>query len=323
MEDLELGNFRNFYEAVLGEVQKQVVGQEEVVREVLTAILAGGSVLMEGAPGLGKTVLVKTFARVLDLPFSRIQFTPDLMPVDITGTYIVNKTESGLAFDFQEGPIFSSLILADEINRATPKTQSAMLEAMQEKTVTVGKKTYPLPRPFFVLATQNPLEMEGTYRLPEAQLDRFLFKLKIGLPREEDIYRILDLTVSGREGREAEKRASREEILAAQRHAAQVPVAANVKKKAVALMLETHPDRTSVPAVREYVACGASPRGVQSVILGAKVRALSEGRFNVAFEDIASMARPALRHRIFLNFKAQAEKVDPDMILEEVLKKVK
>lgn len=323
MEGYSVKNFRSFFEAVVKEVQKQVVGQDDIVRDVLIGILSGGNVLMEGAPGLGKTVMVKAFAKALDLPFSRIQFTPDLMPVDITGTFIINKSESGIAFDFQEGPIFSSLVLADEINRATPKTQSAMLEAMQEKTVTAGRNTFRMPEPFFVLATQNPLEMEGTYRLPEAQLDRFMLKLKIGLPGEEDIFRILDLTVSGSEGQDIKKQASKEEILEAQRHAIQVPMAANVREKAVRIMLETHPDRTSVPMVKEYISCGASPRGVQSMILGAKVLALSEGRFNVAFEDIIRLAYPALRHRVFLNFKAGAERMDADMILGEVLKKVK
>lgn len=323
MESSDVRNFRNFFEGVEKEVQKQVVGQDEIIRNILIAIIAGGSVLMEGAPGLGKTVMVKTFARVLDLPFSRIQFTPDLMPVDITGTYIVNKSESGLAFEFQEGPIFSSMILADEINRATPKTQSAMLEAMQEKTVTVGRNTFRLPDPFFVLATQNPLEMEGTYRLPEAQLDRFMFKLKISLPSEKDIYRILDVTVDRSEEPEIRKLACREDILAWQNHAAQVPVAASVKEKAVRLMLETHPDRTSLSIVKEYVNCGASPRGLQAVLRGARVRALAEGRFNASFEDVAKMAYPALRHRIFLNFKASAEKVDADVILDEILRRMK
>ena len=323
MEGYSVKNFRSFFEAVVKEVQKQVVGQDDIVRDVLIGILSGGNVLMEGAPGLGKTVMVKSFAKALDLPFSRIQFTPDLMPVDITGTFIINKSERGITFDFQEGPIFSSLILADEINRATPKTQSAMLEAMQEKTVTAGRNTFRLPEPFFVLATQNPLEMEGTYRLPEAQLDRFMLKLKIGLPEKEDIFKILDLTVNGHERQDIKKQASREEILEAQKHAIQVPMAANVREKAVRIMLETHPDRTSVPMVKEYVRCGASPRGVQSTILGAKVLALSEGRFNAALEDIVRLAYPALRHRIFLNFKAAAERVDADMILGEVVRKVK
>lgn len=319
----EIKHFRHFFEAVLSEVQKQVTGQEEVVREIWTAMIGGGSVLMEGAPGLGKTVMVKAFAQALDLPFSRIQFTPDLMPVDITGTHIVHKTEEGLTFEFQEGPIFSSLILADEINRATPKTQSAMLEAMQEKTVTIGRETHPLPQPFFVLATQNPLEMGGTFPLPEAQLDRFMFKLKIGLPSPEAIFRILDLTVGEYEGPVIQKQVSGADMVAAQAHVRQVPIAAHIKERAVRIMLETHPDHTSIPAVREYVSCGASPRGVQAMVMGAKVHALSQGRFHTAFEDIVQMTCPALRHRIFLNFKGLAEKVDPDMILQEVLKKVK
>ncbi|MCL6448300.1 MAG: AAA family ATPase [Armatimonadetes bacterium] len=315
-------SFKDMFETVSAEVEKQVVGQREIVSHVLIGIIAGGNVLVEGAPGLGKTVLVKSFARVLDLPFSRIQFTPDLMPSDITGTVVVSRTDRGLEFTFQEGPLFGSLVLADEINRATPKTQSALLEAMQEGAVTVGGVTHRLPEPFFVLATQNPIEMEGTYRLPEAQLDRFMFKLDIRLPGERDIHRIIDITTIGGDGLRVEKRLSREELLLMKNAAARVPVPSTAREKAVKIMLQTHPDRTDVPLVREYVRCGASPRGVQAMIASARVRALARGRFNVSVEDVREMAAPCLRHRFFLNFKAAADGVDADTIIGEILKKV-
>lgn len=315
-------SFKDIFGDVIKEVEKQVVGQSEVVSQVLTAIVAGGNVLLEGAPGLGKTELIKSFARVLDLPFSRIQFTPDLMPSDITGTVLVNRTENGLVFTFQEGPLFSSLVLADEINRATPKTQSALLEAMQEGAVTVGGTTHGLPQPFFVLATQNPIEMEGTYRLPEAQLDRFMFKLDIRLPGEKDIHKIIDITSVTGDGLRLEKRLSREELLDLRTVAAQVPVPSTARDRAVKIMLQTHPDRTAAPLVKEYVRCGASPRGVQSMIASARVRALAVGRYNVSVEDVAEMAAPCLRHRFFLNFRAAADGVDTDAIIREILKKV-
>jgi len=316
-------SFPELFGAVVAEVEKQVVGQGEIVRLVLTGIIAGGHILMEGAPGLGKTVLVKTFARVLDLPFSRIQFTPDLLPADITGTTIVSRTENGLDFAFHEGPIFSSLVLADEINRATPKTQSALLEAMQEGNVTAGRKTYRLPEPFFVLATQNPIEMEGTYRLPEAQLDRFMFKLDIQLPEEPEIHKIIDITVYAAETPRIGRQVSKEQLLEMRRIAEQVPVPSTVKEKAVRIMLATHPDRSGVQAVKDYVRCGASPRGAQSIIAAARIRALAEGRFNASSEDIMEMALPCLRHRIFLNFRAASDGVDADAIIREILKKVR
>lgn len=318
-----MDDFQEKFNLAIKEVKKQIVGQDEIIKKVLIGIIAGGNILMEGNPGLGKTVLVKTFAKVLDLPFSRIQFTPDLMPVDITGNMIVNKTGDNLEFSFQKGPIFSSLILADEINRATPKTQSAMLEAMQEKTVTVGRKTYSLPEPFFVLATENPLEMEGTYRLPEAQLDRFMFKLFIELPEMEDLFKIIDITVGNKEDCHLEKRLSKENILEMKDYALQVPIATTVKEKAIKIMLESHPERTHIPEIKEYVHSGASPRGIQAIIKASKVKALSEGRYNVSLEDIHEMALPCFRHRIFLNFKALADKVNPDDLIQEILKKVR
>jgi MoxR-like ATPase len=323
MEKQTISNFYDDFEEIVREIKKQIVGQDEIIRKVLIGIIAGGNILMEGTPGLGKTVLVKTFSKVLDLPFSRIQFTPDLMPADITGTEIINKNAEGLAFQFEKGPIFSSLILADEINRATPKTQSALLEAMQEKTVTIGKNTYKLEEPFFVLATENPLEMEGTYSLPEAQLDRFMFKLNIDLPEMEDLFKIIDLTVDEENEPNIEKRATKEKILALKKMAMKVPVAANVKEKAIKIMLSTHPDRSEIALVKDYVKCGASPRGIQAIVAAAKVRALSEGTFHVSLEDIYAVAVPCLRHRIFLNFKAMADQVDTDRIIKEILKKVK
>lgn len=323
MEEKIIRNFYDDFEGIVREIKKQIVGQDEIIRNLLIGIIAGGNILMEGTPGLGKTVLVKTFSKVLDLPFSRIQFTPDLMPADITGTEIVNKKEMGISFSFEKGPIFSSLVLADEINRATPKTQSALLEAMQEKTVTIGKNTYKLEEPFFVLATENPLEMEGTYTLPEAQLDRFMFKLNIELPKMEDMFKIIDITVDNDHLPKIQKRATREQILEMKKMAMQIPIAAKVKEKAIKIMMSTHPDRTDIQIVKDYVKCGASPRGVQAIIAASKVRALSEGRFSVALEDIENIAFIALRHRIFLNFKAMADKVDTDSILREILKKVK
>jgi MoxR-like ATPase len=323
MDDIALETFPELFRAVVAEVEKRVVGQVEIVRQVLTGIIAGGHILMEGAPGLGKTVLVKTFAGVLALPFSRIQFTPDLLPTDITGTTMVNKTENGLEFAFQEGPIFSSMVLADEINRATPKTQSALLEAMQEGNVTAGRKTYRLPEPFFVLATQNPIEMEGTYRLPEAQLDRFMFKLDIRLPEEYDIHKIIDITVYSTETSPVGRQISKEQLLEMKRIAEQVPVPSTVKEKAVRIMLATHPDRSELQLVKDYVRCGASPRGVQSMITAARVSALAGGRFNASSEDIVEMALPCLRHRVFLNFRAASDGVDAAAIIKEILKKVK
>src|SRR2546421_8059171 len=283
------------------ELDSIVVGQERVVRELLLALLSGGHVLLEGVPGLGKTLLVRTLSDALALKFARIQFTPDLMPADIVGTTIVteqvdNTMPSGSkrVFSFQPGPIFANIVLADEVNRATPKTQSALLEGMQERTVSVGDQTRPLPSPFFVLATQNPLEMEGTYPLPEAQLDRFLFKIMVNFPKAEDLLRIIDTTV-GTQTLKASSVATGEELLNLVKIARAVPIATNVKEYAVRLLLATHPDQEDAPEkVKRYVRYGASPRGLQSLITTSKVRALLEGRYNASIEDIQAVAYPAL-----------------------------
>jgi MoxR-like ATPase len=299
-------------------VQTVIIGQAGVVRETIIALLAGGHVLLEGVPGLGKTLLVRTLAACLDLSFSRVQFTPDLMPADITGTTILREDEHrGRAFAFQAGPLFAHLVLADEINRATPKTQSALLEAMQERTVTVGNDTHLLPSPFFVMATQNPLEMEGTYPLPEAQLDRFLLKILVPFPKGDVLRGIVQQTL-----RPAETPAS---IVDGRRLggmievARTVPVAGPVVDYAIAVIEATHPESSSIDAVRTFVRAGASPRGLQSLITCAQVRALLEGRFNVSTADLQALARPALRHRILLNFEGQAEGMTTDSIIDDVL----
>ena len=307
------------------ELRSIVVGQEQVIRELLLALFAGGHVLLEGVPGLGKTLLVRTLADALSLKFARIQFTPDLMPADIVGTTMVseqaeaNATGSRRIFAFQPGPIFANIVLADEVNRATPKTQSALLEGMQERTVSVGDITHSLPRPFFVLATQNPLEMEGTYPLPEAQLDRFLFKILVRFPNAKDLMRIIDTTV-GTQTLQASQVASGEQLLQLTETARAVPVATHVKEYAVRLLLGTHPDQEDAPEqVRKYVRYGASPRGLQALILTAKIRALLEGRFNVSHEDLQAVAYPALRHRIILNFDGLAEGITPEDLIAAVI----
>jgi MoxR-like ATPase len=299
-----------------------VIGQEQVIRELLLALFAGGHVLLEGVPGLGKTLLVRTLADALSLKFARIQFTPDLMPADIVGTTMVseqaeaNATGSRRVFAFQPGPIFANIVLADEVNRATPKTQSALLEGMQERTVSVGDITHPLPLPFFVLATQNPLEMEGTYPLPEAQLDRFMFKILVRFPNARDLMRIIDTTV-GTQTLRASQVASGEQLLQLTETARAVPVA---KEYAVRLLLGTHPDQEDAPEqVRKFVRYGASPRGLQALILTAKIRALLEGRFNVSLADLQAVAYPALRHRIILNFDGLAEGITPEDLIGTVI----
>jgi MoxR-like ATPase len=307
------------------ELSSIVLGQERVVRELLLALLAGGHVLLEGVPGLGKTLLVRTLSDALALKFARIQFTPDLMPADIVGTTIVSEQSDGTSsgskrvFSFQPGPIFANIVLADEVNRATPKTQSALLEGMQERTVSVGDTTRPLPKPFFVLATQNPLEMEGTYPLPEAQLDRFLLKVLVRFPDAKDLIRIIDTTV-GTTTLRAKQVTSGEQLQQLIDTARAVPVATHVKEYGVRLLLATHPDQEDAPEqVRKYVRYGASPRGLQAIITTAKVRALLEGRYNVSLEDLKNVAFPALRHRIILNFDGLADGITPENLIETII----
>jgi MoxR-like ATPase len=306
------------------ELRKVIVGQHDAVRQVLIALFAGGHVLLEGVPGLGKTLLVRTLGDVLSLRFSRIQFTPDLMPADIIGTTIVSEDLDGRrALRFQAGPVFANLVLADEINRATPKTQSALLEAMQEQTVSVGEATRPLPQPFFVLATQNPLEMEGTYPLPEAQLDRFMFKIQVPFPRHAELEQILQRTIRPGAGEALVTVADADDVLRMLRVAREVVVAPHLVTYAVRIVLATHPNEASAPpVVRQYVRHGASPRGLQALVAGAQVRALLEDRFNVAREDLQAVALPALRHRLILGFEAQADSVTADRVVEDVISSV-
>ncbi len=315
--------FRQTAEAIEAQVGRVIVGQRALIRQALITMLAGGNALLEGVPGLGKTMLVRTLAEAVDCSFARIQFTPDLMPADIVGTNLVVEDETGRRrFQFEAGPIFANLVLADEINRATPKTQSAMLEAMQEHSVTVAKVTRPLPEPFFVLATQNPLEMEGTYPLPEAQLDRFFFKIEVPYPDVDDLVEIANRT-TGAEIPYAEAVADAETILQMQALARRVPIASHVTAYAARLVRATHPDDESAPeAVRRYVRYGASPRGMQALILAGKIIALLDGRYNVALDDLRAAALPALRHRLILNFEAQAEGVAADTVIGAVVEGV-
>jgi len=316
-----LRDFQADYARIVEQVRRVIVGHEEVIDQTLTCLLAGGHVLLEGVPGLGKTLLVRTLGEVLDLSFSRIQFTPDLMPADIVGTNIVVADESGAKdFRFQPGPIFAQLILADEVNRATPKTQSALLEAMQEQTVSVARTTHELAAPFFVLATQNPLEMDGTYPLPEAQVDRFLLKVLLRPPQAAELVEILDRT-TGAEAPAPRRVADAARVLAMRAVVRQVPAAAHVKQYVARLVLATHPgSEHAPPATRKYVRYGASPRGAQAILLAAKVRALREGRANVSFDDVRQAVPAALRHRLILSFEGQAEGIEPDEVLREVLR---
>ncbi|MEL6308288.1 MAG: MoxR family ATPase [Chloroflexota bacterium] len=322
--EMTLEEFSRIAQRIESEVEKVIVGQKDVVRATIICILAGRHALLEGVPGLGKTMLIKTLSDVLNMNFSRIQFTPDLMPADIVGTDILEETEDGRReFRFQHGPIFANLVLADEINRATPKTQSAMLEAMQEKTVTVSGRQYPLEKPFFVLATQNPLDMEGTYPLPEAQLDRFLFKVDVKFPSVDELVTILDRT-TGTTTAEAEQVANADEVLKMGQLALSTPIASNVSQYVAKLVVATHPESTqSTVMVRKYVGVGSSPRGAQALIIGAKVNALLEGRFNVSYDDIQAVAHAALRHRLLLNFEGQAEGIKTDDIVDGLLDVVK
>ncbi|HYE09205.1 MAG TPA: MoxR family ATPase [Patescibacteria group bacterium] len=306
------------------EVGKAIIGQKDIVRQVLLSVLAGGNVLLEGVPGLGKTQLIKTLSKVMDLTFSRIQFTPDLMPADVVGTNIIVKGQSGeTKFEFQKGPIFANLVLADEINRATPKTQSALLEAMQEQTVTVGKSTYSLAQPFLVLATQNPIEMEGTYPLPEAQMDRFLFKLNVEFPTFEELNQIMNITTTNANV-ELNKVVDGEQILEMRKIINEVPIAKAVQEYALKLVLATHPEIEGAPeASKKYIRFGASPRAAQAIIKTSRARALMEGRYNVSFSDVKYVAYPALRHRFFLNFDAVADGITTDALITELLEAVK
>jgi MoxR-like ATPase len=308
--------------AIEQEIGRVIVGQRDLVRQTLTGLLANSHVLLEGVPGLGKTMLVRTIADVIDCSFNRIQFTPDLMPADITGTNILIEEGGSRVFRFQPGPIFANLVLADEINRATPKTQSSLLEAMQEHQVTVARQRFPLDPPFFVLATQNPLEREGTYPLPEAQLDRFLFKVMVPFPSEEDLITIMDRT-TGAETVQVQKIATANEIVEMQRLARAVPIAPHITAYAVSVLAATHPDQPRAPGlVQEYVRYGASPRGAQALVTAGKIFALLDGRFNVSIDDIRAAALPSLRHRIILNFEGEAEGITTEAAIRTILDSV-
>jgi MoxR-like ATPase len=317
----ELDQFRADFLRLRQEIAKVIVGQDEIVEGTLAALIAGGHVLLEGVPGLGKTLLVRTIADALHLKFSRVQFTPDLMPADLVGTNVVLQTaDGGRRFEFQRGPVFANIVLADEINRATPKTQSALLEAMQEHHVTVGGTTYPLPEPFLVLATQNPLEMEGTYPLPEAQLDRFFFKLLVRFPSFDDLESILDRTTEVAEPK-ASPTFDGDRILALAKLVRQIPVASEVRRYAIAVVMATHPENNlAAPMTKQFVRYGSSPRGAQAIILAAKLRAILDGRYHVARDDVRAVAPMALRHRLILNFEGQADGVPADAVIANVLK---
>ncbi len=316
--------FRQRAQAVEAEVGQVIVGQRDLIRQTMVTLLAGGNALLEGVPGLAKTTLVRTLSDVIDCGFSRIQFTPDLMPADIIGTTLISEDEHGRkTFRFEPGPIFSNLVLADEINRATPKTQSALLEAMQEHTVTVSKTIHRLAAPFFVLATQNPLEMEGTYPLPEAQLDRFFFKINVTFPSTAELVEIANRTTGNRMP-QARKVANSALINEMQALARTVPIASHVMHYAARLITATHPENKEAPNItRQYIRYGASPRGMQALILAGKILALLDGRFNVAFVDLKAAALPALRHRCILNFEAQAEGISTDEVILAIMETVK
>jgi len=315
--------FRRDYDAITREIGRVIVGQQGVVREVLVTVLADGHALLEGVPGLAKTLLIRTLAQVVDLSFNRIQFTPDLMPSDITGTNIIEEDEHGRKnYKFIAGPVFANIILADEVNRATPKTQSAMLECMQERSVTVYGERRQLSPPFVVLATQNPLEQEGTYPLPEAQLDRFMLKILVGYPNEEELLEIIDRTTTANEPQPG-RVVTGNRLLEMKDLLRHVPAAPHVMRYAVRLCLASHPDQPRSPeSVKRYVRWGASPRAVQALILGGKALALLDGRFNLAFEDVKALALPALRHRLILGFEAEAEDVRPDKVIKDIIASV-
>jgi MoxR-like ATPase len=321
--DEQIESFRLAYDALKSQIGKVIVGQDLIVENTLIALFAGGHVLLEGVPGLGKTLLVRTLGEVLDLSFNRIQFTPDLMPADILGTNLVVESPAGRReFQFQHGPIFAHLVLADEINRATPKTQSALLEAMQEHQVTAGGEIRRLVEPFFVLATQNPIDQEGTYPLPEAQLDRFFFKLVVGYPSAVDLTEVLNRTTQSHHD-PVSRVLDRDQLLALMQLIREVPAAAHVKDYAVRLVMATHPGtETAAPVASQYLRFGSSPRGAQTLILAGKVRALTQGRFNVSYDDIQSVALSALRHRLIVNFEAEAEAVTTDHVIHQILQDV-
>lgn len=323
INETDIKKFETRIKDIFGQIGKDLIGQNEVVEGTVIAMIAGGNVLLEGVPGVGKTRLVRTLGRVFDLPFSRIQFTPDLMPADVTGTNIIVKDEKGNSkFEFQPGPIFSNIILADEINRATPKTQSALLEAMQEHTVTVMGITRKLNEPFFVLATQNPIEQDGTYPLPEAQMDRFMFKLLVTYPNLEELARIVNITQITM-GETADAVCNKDELLNMRAVAKEIPVADDVLKYAMKLTLATHPESEVATHVsKKYVRYGASPRAAQALITAAKVRALMDGRFNVSYKDINALAAMVLRHRIKPNFEAITESINSDQIIERIIKEL-
>ncbi len=319
-DEARVREFVAAFEGLRTEVEKVIVGHREIITHVLVGLFAGGHVLLEGVPGLGKTLLIKTLAEGLELKFARIQFTPDLMPADIIGTnMIVEDTEGRKHFQFQPGPVFAHIVLADEINRATPKTQSALLESMQEGAVTVGGVSRPVPSPFFVLATQNPIEMEGTYPLPEAQLDRFLLKLRVRYPALEELNAIIDRTTRARPAT-VNRVLNGPSVLAFRELIREVPVASHVRDLASTIVMATHPEWEHAPEpTRRFVRYGASPRGAQALVLGAKVLALADGRYNVSVDDLRALAAPALRHRIILNFEGEAEAVDVDRLVDEIV----
>ncbi len=318
----QIESFFDTVQAIRAEIAKEIIGQERVVEQLLTALIAGGNVLLEGVPGLGKTRLVRTLSSVFDLPFSRIQFTPDLMPADITGTNIIVKTDAGNEFRFRKGPLFASIVLADEINRATPKTQAALLEAMQEHSVTVGGETHALSEPYFVLATQNPMEQEGTYPLPEAQLDRFMLKILVDFPTLEELAEIVGLTTVPQTSH-AGCVANAETLMGLRAVAQEVPVAQAVRDFALRLVLATHPELDQSPElVRRCVRFGASPRAAQALIATSRARALMNGRYNVAFEDIEAVAPACLRHRIALSFEGMAQGETVEGVIAALLKQL-
>ena len=320
----EVGQFQEKITTLRNEIGRMIVGQREVIDGVILCLLADGQVLLEGVPGLGKTMLVRTLSEAIDCQFSRVQFTPDMMPSDILGSNMIVDDERGnKVFQFQKGPIFTNILLADEINRATPKTQSALLEAMQEKSVTVGNTTYKLDAPFFVMATQNPLDMEGTYPLPEAQLDRFLFKINVPFPTKEDLHEILNRTTSGTSPKVSVVM-SKAEIIALRKLAAEVPIAEHVQDYALKIMLGTHPELDgATKMVKQFVRVGSGPRGAQSIIKAAKIHAIFEGRFNVSNDDIRFAAVPSLRHRTILSFEGEAENIQTDDIIQDIIKNIK